>query len=99
MLTAGEFLTPCITKLELLAHGKVIGNATGFFLKRGAVWHIVTNWHVFSGRDNATGQPRRDDCAVPDTCRFWSSSQVEAGLKWSLRKRMDIARDGVPLSF
>lgn len=77
MLTAGEFLTPSITKLELLAFGNVIGVGTGFFLKCDEAWHIVSNWHVLSGRDPQTGKPRRKDGAVPDTCRFWSGSLVE----------------------
>jgi|GEM_PF-1753224 len=81
MAAVGNFLSLTITKLELLSNDSVIGNATGFFLKQDNNWFLVTNWHVLSGRDN-NGQPRRNDGAVPEKCRFYTASLVEGQLKW-----------------
>lgn len=70
MATVAQFLTPTITKLELLCNGLCIGNATGFFMKKGEGWSIATNWHVLSGRDPLDGQPRHKAGAVPDAVRY-----------------------------
>lgn len=83
MATVGNFLNPCITKLDLLCNGRGIGSATGFFYRNEDQWFLVTNWHVLSGRDPATSQPRHHAGAVPDACRFYSASLNERGLSWS----------------
>lgn len=36
---------------------KKLGHATGFLYSRGGGLFLVTNWHVFSGRNAETGQP------------------------------------------
>jgi hypothetical protein len=64
------FLSTTIARLVLMRDELQIGVATGFFLKRGSLWFLVSNWHVFSGRYPTTGQPRRADGAVPNLCGF-----------------------------
>lgn len=70
MAAAGHFLTFNVVKLELLSNGQVLGNATGFFVKRADKWWLVSNWHAVSGRNPTTGQPRQDNGAVPDIVRY-----------------------------
>ena len=41
--------------------------ATGFFYCSGGQDHLVSNWHVFSGRNTYTGQPSHKSAAVPDS--------------------------------
>ena len=65
MVTLDEYSVTSIP-LTLLCKGKPIGTATGFFYKSGAHHHLVSNWHVFSGRNTYTGQANRKDAAVPD---------------------------------
>jgi hypothetical protein len=53
-----NLLTLSITKIELLCKDHLLGKATGFFLKYQSNWFLVSNWHVFSGRDPKSGQPQ-----------------------------------------
>ena len=55
--------------LKLLCKGAVIGTATGFFYALNGHRYLVSNWHVFSGRNTYTGQAIRKDAAVPDALR------------------------------
>lgn len=82
MAAVGNFLSCTITKLELLVGSSVIGSATGFFLKVENNWYLATNWHVFSGRDNITGQPRHKEGAIPDKCRFYTAIMASERLEW-----------------
>jgi hypothetical protein len=75
MTTTANLLTLSITKIELLCNDNLLGKATGFFLKYQSNWFLVSNWHVFSGRDPISGQPKNKFCAVPDACRFHFASQ------------------------
>ncbi len=65
--------------LELRANENPIGTATGFFLKRHGNEYLVTNWHVLSGRDPNTGQPRHSSGAIPDSFRIKLHLQDEVG--------------------
>jgi hypothetical protein len=56
--------------LTLLCKGKIIGSATGFFYKVKNRYFLVSNWHVFSGRNANTGQTIRNDAGLPDTLRL-----------------------------
>lgn len=85
MAATAQFLTPTITKLELLAGGKVIASATGFFLKHGNNWAIATNWHVLSGRNPVGGQPRHPSGAVPEVCAYLAFEIVDERLVASRR--------------
>lgn len=82
MAATGIFLSTSITKLDMLSGGKLVGNGTGFFFKHNSKWYVITNWHVLSGRNPSTGQPRHSSGAVPDQCRFYFTSLTDAGVRW-----------------
>ena len=47
--------------------GKAVGHATGFFYRKGDQLYLVSNWHVFSGRNTYTGQSSHGSgFAIPD---------------------------------
>lgn len=53
--------------VTLFSQGSILANATGFFWKKEKRIYLVSNWHVFSGREPSTGQPKdRQYCRVPD---------------------------------
>lgn len=83
MTATATFLTTSITKIELLCNDNLLGYATGFFLKYQSNWFLVSNWHVFSGRDPISGQPKNKCCAVPDACRFYFASFQEEDLSFT----------------
>lgn len=83
-------LTKSITPMILFRDDLQLGTATGFFLKYGGQWFLVSNWHVFSGCNNRTGQPRHSKGAVPNMAvyfsfnfnkkeAFWQRHQLELG--------------------
>lgn len=48
-------------------HGDMrLSCATGFVYASGSKKYLISNWHVLSGRDPATGQSLRPDGGVPD---------------------------------
>ncbi|MBB1497722.1 serine protease [Paracoccus sp. MC1862] len=52
--------------LALLARGQIISRATGFIYENAGSMHLVSNWHVFSGRDIYTGAAKHSSLAIPD---------------------------------
>ncbi|MDX3747373.1 trypsin-like peptidase domain-containing protein [Streptomyces sp. AK08-02] len=60
---------PSVQSLFLVAavNGQQLGSATGFIVVRGEKPFLITNWHVASGRNPETGQPRSNTGATPDT--------------------------------
>ena len=44
----------------------LLGHGTCFFVMSADGPVLVTNRHNFTGRNNITGQPLRNDCAIPD---------------------------------
>lgn len=82
MAATANFLAFTFTRLELLAEGKVIGSATGFFIRRREGWAIATNWHVLSGRDPRSGQPRHSSGAVPSICRYYVAERLDHQILW-----------------
>lgn len=83
MATTATFLTHSITKIELLCNGQSIGSGTGFFFRHEKSWYLVTNWHVLSGCDPRTGQPRHRSGAIPDRCRFYFRTRTESEFQWN----------------
>ena len=65
--------------LTMLCNDKEIGTATGFFHKSGDKFWIISNWHVFSGRNPITGQSLRKDAALPDAIRLWLHIENKMG--------------------
>jgi len=82
MAATASFLNPSIVRLELLANNLPLGSATGFFLKFQNQWYLTSNWHVFSGREPNSGQPRDKAGAVPDKIRYFTQTLNEKGLQW-----------------
>jgi Trypsin-like peptidase domain len=82
MAATGIFLTSCITRLDLFTNDIELGKATGFFYHFQGSWFIITNWHVFSGRDPRTGQPRHASGAIPNKFRFYTTELTEQGIAW-----------------
>lgn len=69
MIVLDEY-TPCPVRVWLLCGEEEIGVATAFFFKNEEQIALVSNWHVFSGRNTYTGQALRPDAALPDKIRF-----------------------------
>lgn len=53
--------------ITMLCNGQPISLATAFFYRSTHDLFLVSNWHVFSGRNCHTGQPIHDKGAVPDS--------------------------------
>lgn len=95
MAATATFLNPNIVRLELLANNNTIGTATGFFLKWDEVWYLVTNWHVLSGREPTSGQPKHSSFAVPDMCRYTVATLSGEVLVWTTHDlKLGSADDG-----
>lgn len=43
-----------------------LGSATGFLVRHDDQYHLITNWHVVSGRNPTTGQPLESHGGTPD---------------------------------
>jgi hypothetical protein len=56
-------ITPMVNGLDL-------ASATGFIVRHGNDFFIVTNWHVLSGRHVDTEEPMHDSAATPDAVRI-----------------------------
>lgn len=56
--------------LELVSNGQKISTATGFFYKRKERLYLVSNWHVFSGRNPIDGQAMDKNASIPDRVAF-----------------------------
>ena len=59
--------------LEAIFQGTIIGRGTGFVVETAAGPHLVTNWHVITGRHPDTGDPldSKTGACDPDTLRVW----------------------------
>lgn len=82
--------------LKLLCKGAVIGTATGFFYVLNGHRYLVSNWHVFSGRNTYTGQAIRKDAALPDALRVVIHLSARIGAAQEVDFRL-YHQDGAPL--
>ena len=58
--------------VECFFQGTLIGRGTGFIIIYGGVNHLITNWHIVTGRDPNTGEPMSTTgVADPDTIGIW----------------------------
>src|SRR5438876_11051056 len=64
-------------QLKLLAKGKELGVATGFFYVHKEREFLVTNYHVVSGINPNTGEYLDNDGAFPDTVTLKVASTKE----------------------
>lgn len=84
MAATALFLSTTVVRLQMLCSGHEIGVGTGFFLPYGGSHFLVSAWHVLSGCNPNTGQPRNSTTgAVPDTVRFHTARRVEERVEWT----------------
>jgi hypothetical protein len=76
-------LSWCSVRLRLTARGHLVGAATGVtvWLAERAQVYLVSNWHVFSGRDADTGALMNNVGAEPDTVEVEHHSNKLVG-RW-----------------
>ena len=87
----------CTTRLKLFFHDVPLGTATGFFYRFGQDVGLVTNWHVFAGRNAITGAYADGRRYVPNRVEF--SLNIFGPDKQTLSFRSQecpLMRDGVP---
>jgi hypothetical protein len=78
------------TPIELLSKdGKeeVLGTATGFFWLHQGRPHLVTNWHVVSGRDPFTSEVMSKEQYVPSQFNFYAPALKLEGEKVIIERR------------
>jgi hypothetical protein len=56
--------------IELFFGNTFLSSATGFVVAHNGVHHLITNWHVVTGRDAETEKPLSPTAAIPDTARI-----------------------------
>ncbi|MDE1995505.1 MAG: trypsin-like peptidase domain-containing protein [Rhizobiaceae bacterium] len=66
----GNRLSYAIIRIEVLCNNNVVSLGTGFVLKYGEEYGLVTNWHVVSGRHPVTGNLLSRHAIIPDSIRF-----------------------------
>lgn len=90
-------LSMCTTPIELLSNDgadTTIGTATGFFWLKNGRPHLVTNYHVVSGRNPFTGELTSTKGYMPLKLRFYGVSvQVEGGLVYFQRRGWTLSFD------
>lgn len=80
-----DALTVVALYVEPLFNGNPIGRATAFVVLTAQGPHLVTNWHVVTGRHPETGQPLNSTtAAVPDQLRIWHhlSGRLGTWTRW-----------------
>lgn len=65
MTTIGPY-TIAVIPLHIYYDQEILGHATGFIWKNLNSYYVISNWHVFSGRDPNTNQPKHRDGALPN---------------------------------
>jgi hypothetical protein len=69
-------------------------HATGFFWKHGHQCFLVSNWHVFSGRNARTGQPLEPHGGCPDRLQFVVHRDLGGGKSVMDALQINIQREG-----
>jgi hypothetical protein len=82
MITRIEALSLTTSKLLLKCNGIVLRPATGFFYRKDGELYLVSNWHVFSGRNTVDSQPKHSKCYTPDAISFSFCTEDENGPLW-----------------
>lgn len=62
-----EYLSLSTVKLELCCNRVLLGPATGFLWQYNSSNYLVSNWHVFSGMNNETGEVIHSSKYTPDS--------------------------------
>jgi hypothetical protein len=61
-----DFYTFTTTPIGLFSQGSYLASSTGFVYKRSDKYYLISNWHVFSGRNAHSGKATHTSLAVPD---------------------------------
>jgi hypothetical protein len=84
--------------LRLTANGNELGTATGFVVDLGTSKRLVTNWHVLSGREPDTLQPKHKSAATPDGVTIWhNKNSLSEEMEWVERQERLVDEEGKPL--
>jgi|GEM_PF-1050298 len=78
----GNRLSYATTRIEVLCNGNVISIGTGFVLKFGSDYGLITNWHVVTGRHPISKKLLSKQAAIPDCIKFhvtviWEEDETE----------------------
>lgn len=79
--------------LELSVNGNSLSTATGFIVENDGTNYLVTNWHVFSGRNSETGQPMSPTAAIPDEVKIVCHQKGRLG-SWLVKSEKLLNEDG-----
>ena len=82
--------------LVLKAGDISLGSGTGFFYERDGSIYIVSNWHIFAGRNPIDGQPTHRRGATPSTVDFPASIQGRVG-SWRIEQISLVDQEGDPI--
>jgi Trypsin-like peptidase domain len=83
--------------LKLRFDGVELSTATGFVVKgSGGTLTLVTNWHVFSGRNHETGELLSPTGAIPNEVVVFHNKKGAPG-EWVERVERLVNEDGKPL--
>jgi hypothetical protein len=93
-----DYLSLCVTPLGLFRGEHTLSDATGYFYSyKGATW-LVSNWHVFAGRDPRTGQCLSKKGATPARVEFWTGRHVQdTYYEWDLQSEPLLDKSGASL--
>ena len=81
--------------LDVFANGHKISTATGFVVERTGKFFLITNWHVFSGRNSETTQLLSSTGAIPDEIRVAHHLAQSLG-EWRFVSERLLSEDGAP---
>ena len=86
-------LTSLYLKLQVNKHH--LSTATGFVVQEQNRYFLVSNWHVFSGRNAETGKPLSDTAGIPDEVRIAHHLRKGIG-HWRFHGESLLNSDGSP---
>ena len=73
--------------LEVCYDDTIIGNATGFLVKKGKKYYLITNRHVVTGKNNETGKCLDEKYqSIPNNLKVWIPYYSEFGIPWKIKK-------------
>ncbi|BCJ89804.1 hypothetical protein IZ6_05390 [Terrihabitans soli] len=77
----GNHLSYTTTKIDIFRNEILLSSATGFVMRYGQTYALVTNWHVLSGINPANGSCLSPTGAIPAQirCHVTISQQVTVG--------------------
>jgi hypothetical protein len=93
--TQVNYLSLTTSRLRLYCNKQFQGPATGFFYRKDGVLFLVSNWHVFAGRDPSDGQPLHSSCFPPDEIAFTFCKQGSSGIEWQWQTFQVSNDDGI----